>query len=59
VTSAAVPRQIFLVIVTLAVRAAYEIQAKRGSDAPPAPVQVTGSAATEVKRLNTRSIGGP
>jgi hypothetical protein len=47
------------VIAALAVRAPYEIQVKRGSDGTPPPVQVTGTAATEVKRLNTRSIGVP
>ena len=46
---------------TLAVSAqqgrAYLI--KRSADATPSPVQVTGTAATAVKRLNSRTIGVP
>jgi hypothetical protein len=33
--------------------------AKRSSDATPSPVQVTGAAATTVKRLGSRTIGVP
>jgi hypothetical protein len=32
---------------------------KRSSDATPSPMQVTGTAATAVKRLNSRTIGVP